>query len=320
MARHAVWRRVGNDIGNQCFERDVLHGRRSYSAAVPVVIPLTDAPAVSVLMVVYGGGSVAIDAVASLVEHTKQPFEVIIVDNASPDYSIAAIRAGIAGVNLIAEDHNLGFGGGNNRAAREARAPVICMLNVDARVTPGWLEPLLRLLDQREVGAVAPALIDANGALQEAGAMVDHWGYTGPVGTRGFGNPVPVPTRPLMVDYASAACLLMRTDVFRSLDGFDPTYRLAYYEDLDMCMRLWERGLKVVAEPASRVVHLGGGTVTPVVSQALWHHNRSVFLHRWREELEPRPSFASGSDEEMQRLGAWRGGDYDHVHHGDAEA
>jgi GT2 family glycosyltransferase len=98
----------------------------------------------------------------------------------------------------------------------------------------------------------------------------------------------------------------MRTEVFRSLDGFDPTYRLAYYEDLDLCMRLWERGLKVVAEPASRVIHLGGKTVTPVVSQALWHHNRSVFLHRWREQLEPRPSFASGSDADMERLWAWR--------------
>src|SRR4051794_22823740 len=112
MARHAVWRRVGNDIGNQCFERDVLHGRRSYSAAVPVVIPSTDAPAVSVLMVVYGGGAVAIDAVASLVEHTKQPFEVILVDNASPDNSIAAIEAGGAGGEPVPAKHKPRGGGG----------------------------------------------------------------------------------------------------------------------------------------------------------------------------------------------------------------
>jgi GT2 family glycosyltransferase len=94
----------------------------------------------------------------------------------------------------------------------------------------------------------------------------------------------------------------MRTDVFRSMEGFDPTYRLAYYEDVDLCMRLWERDLQVWAEPASRVIHLGGGSVTPVVSQALWHHNRSVFLHRWRDELAKRPSFAGGSDEEIKAL------------------
>jgi len=149
--------------------------------------------------------------------------------------------------------------------------------------------------------------------------MVDHWGYTGPIGTRGFGSLVPEPSGRMLVDYASAACLLLGAEVFRSLDGFDPTYRLAYYEDLDLCMRLWERGLKVVAEPASRVIHLGGKTVTPVVSQALWHHNRSVFLHRWREVLESRPSFASGSDEDVERLWASRGGEYAPVDHGDSK-
>ena len=271
-----------------------------------MVIPETDSPAISVLIVVYGGGALAVDAVASLIEHTRQPFEVILVDNASRDDSVSVVRAGISGLKLIAENKNLGFGGGNNRAASEARAPIICMLNPDARVTAGWLDPLLALLDDAPVGAVAPALIGADGVLQEAGAMVDHWGYTGPIGTRGFGQPVPTPTSRMTVDYASAACLVMRTDVFRSLDGFDPTYRLAYYEDVDLCMRLWERGLQVWAEPTSRVIHLGGGSVTPVVSQALWHHNRSVFLHRWQAELARRPSFAGGTDQEIDALWAWR--------------
>ena len=106
-------------------------------------------------MVVYGGGALAIDAVASLIEHTPKPFEVIIVDNASRDDSAAVLRDGIAGANLIDADHNLGFGGGNNRAARDARAPVICMLNPDARVTSGWLDPLLTVLDDPLIGARA---------------------------------------------------------------------------------------------------------------------------------------------------------------------
>jgi GT2 family glycosyltransferase len=257
-------------------------------------------------MVVYGGGALAIDSAASLIEHTEQPLELILVDNASRDDSVSVVRAGISGMKLIAEDKNLGFGGGNNRAAKEARAPVVCMLNPDARVTAGWLDPLLALLDDPRVGAAAPALIGADGDLQEAGAMVDHWGYTGPIGTRGFGQPVPTPTGRISVDYASAACLLIRTDLFRSMDGFDPAYRLAYYEDVDLCMRLWERGLQVWADPASRVIHLGGGSVTPVVSQALWHHNRSVFLHRWRAELAHRPSFKGCNDDEIEALWAWR--------------
>ena len=72
----------------------------AYSSAVPVVIPATESPAISVLMVVYGGGALAIDAVASLVEHTSQPFEVIVVDNASRDDSVSTIRRGIVGAEV----------------------------------------------------------------------------------------------------------------------------------------------------------------------------------------------------------------------------
>lgn len=303
---------MGDDVGDEILDRHVFHRAEdtsgsaavtdSYSSAVPAVVPHADAPAVSVLIVVYGGGALVIDAVESLVEHTKQPFEVIVVDNNSRDDSVARIRDGVSGLTLIEESTNLGFGGGCNRAAQAARAPMICMLNPDARVTAGWLEPLLALATDPRVGAVAPALLRGDGTLQEAGAMVDHWGYTGPVGTRGFGEEVPMPSTRVVVDYASAACLLMRTNVFRDLHGFDPAYRLAYYEDVDLCFRLWERQLQVWAEPASQVVHLGGGTVTPVVSQALWHHNRSVFLHRWRDVLAGRPSFHSATDDELQQL------------------
>jgi GT2 family glycosyltransferase len=120
---------------------------------VPVVIPSTDTPAISVLMVMYGGGSVAIDAVASLVEHTAQPFEVIVVDNASADDSLAVVEREVAGARVIAAERNLGFGGGNNRATQDARAPIICLLNVDARVTSGWLDPLLRVLDDEGCGS-----------------------------------------------------------------------------------------------------------------------------------------------------------------------
>jgi hypothetical protein len=136
--------------------------------------------------------------------------------------------------------------------------------------------------------------------------MVDHWGYTAPLGAREFGDDVPAPDGRVAVDYASAACLLMRTEVFRELDGFDPVYRLAYYEDVDLGMRVWKHGLQVWVEPASCVIHLGGGTVTKSASQALWHHNHSVFLHRWRADLMRRPSLFLAGPEDVERLSSWR--------------
>lgn len=270
-----------------------------------VVVPPTDDPQLSVLIVVYGGGALVIDAVDSLVRHTHVPFEVIIVDNASEDDSVAQISAHLQGVTLLRERVNLGFGQANNRAAEVARASVICILNPDARVTAGWLPPLLARIAASSVGAVGPALVNESGVIVETGAVVDHWGMTAPPGRRDFFGAIDERKTALVVDYLTGACVVMRTQVFSALGGFDVMYRLAYYEDVDLCFRLWQRELEVWCEPSSRVVHLGGGSADPAIAIELWHRNRSAFLLRWRSDLLLRPSFQD-SDADLARLATWR--------------
>lgn len=270
-----------------------------------VVVPACDHPQLSVLFVVYGGGALVIDAVASLVQYTNVPFEVIIVDNASEDDSVVQLSTQLRGITLLREEENLGFGQANNHAAKAARAPVLCVLNPDTRVTQGWLEPLLARVAASPVGAVGPALVSELGLLMEAGAVVDHWGMTAPPGRRDFFGAISEPNGPMIVDYLTAACMVIRSDVFRDLGGFDSLYHLAYYEDVDLCYRLWERKFEVWCEPSSRVVHIGGGTADPLAAVELWHRNRSAFLLRWSDELFPRPTFR-GSDEDLADLATWR--------------
>ena len=88
------------------------------------------------------------------------------------------------------------------------------------------------------------------------------------------------------VDYGSAACLIVRADLFAKVGGFDPAYTPAYYEDADLCFKLAERGFSTVFEPRARVVHLRGGTSAR--ANALMRVNRHVFASRWRERLERR--------------------------------
>lgn len=271
-----------------------------------VQVPQCSAPELSVLMVLYGGGRLAVEAVRALVEHTDVAFELVIVDNASPDDSLAVVRAGIEGAIVIDAGENLGFGGGNDLAARSARAPLLCLLNPDTKVTSGWARPLIELARRPRVGAVAPLLTDDDGTVREAGAVVDHWAMTAAPGRRDFAGAARVPDGPMPVDYASAACLVVDAAAFAEVGGFDPDYRYAYYEDVDLAFRLWAGGHEVWCHPGARVVHVGGGgSGDPARAIELWNRNRSVFLTKWHGELMARPALG-GSDRDVERLRRWR--------------
>lgn len=270
-----------------------------------VHVDAVDEPLVSVVVVLYGGGRLAVDAVESVVEHTSAPFEVIVVDNASPDDSLREFTAAVSGATIIEHAENVGFGPANNAAVERARGRFVCLLNPDTQVTVGWLEPLTEFAARREVGAVAPVLVDEDGAVHEAGAVVDHWGLTAPPRGRDFAATMDPPPGPCLVDYASAACLVMRTEVFRAVGGFDPRFVPAYFEDADLAFRLWEAGYQVWCHPGSRVVHLGGASSDRSHVADHWHRNRSLFLERWFAELARRPALADPTAD-LGRLAVWR--------------
>src|SRR5687768_14686293 len=100
-------------------------------------------PLVSVLLVTYKGVQYAEDLARSLREQTFQDFEVVLVDNASFDGTVRAWEAAYPESMRIRSDRNLGFCGGNNLAARNARGKYLVLLNQDTVVRPGWLEALV---------------------------------------------------------------------------------------------------------------------------------------------------------------------------------
>jgi GT2 family glycosyltransferase len=246
----------------------------------PVEIPWVDPPAVSILMVLYRGGVVALEALGSVAAHTTVPYEVVVVDNASPDASGAIVRMCTKGAVFVASPTNLGFGGGMNEAARHARAPLLCLLNPDVVVGPGWLEPLLAATERPGVAAVAPVLVYPDGSVQEAGSWIDSDGHT-------HAHTEPLPRT---VDYASAACLVLRKEVFDELGGFDERYFPAYFEDADLGLRLQQAGWSTVVEPSVTVIHHRGGTDAGDGAKHLAHANHAVFVERWRDVLATKPS------------------------------
>lgn len=266
----------------------------------PLKLPEASAPLVSVVMVTHGGGEVALEAVEALVVNTRAPFDLIVVDNASADGTVELLEAAVSGATIISNPENTGFGRGSNQGAKLAMGAYLCFLNPDAFVQPDWLEPLLEAFERDEsVGAAVPLFLHPDGRIQEAGSALDSEGAALAIGDGDDPQSFEHRFR-RTVDYGSAACLIVRAELFREVSGFDPIYSPAYYEDVDLCFKLAQRGFRTVFEPASRVVHLRGGA-SPLAFR-LMTANRRVFAERWRERLQRRQPLRIAPDNPRVRL------------------
>jgi O-antigen biosynthesis protein len=268
----------------------------------PARVPEAEAPELSVIMVTYGGGETALGAITTLVENTGAPFELFVVDNASEDGSGELLERGLDGAVVIRNEHNTGFGAASNQAAALARAPLLCFLNPDAFVQPGWLPPLLeRFAQDDSTGAAVPLYLHPDGRVQEAGSAVDSEGAALALGDGD--DPEAFEHRfPRTVDYGSAACLLVRANLFKEIGGFELVYTPAYYEDADLCFKLDAAGYRTVYEPRSRVVHVRGGG--SAAAQALMRANRRHFSERWPDRLRERRPLREIGENKRLRLAA----------------
>jgi GT2 family glycosyltransferase len=266
-------------------------------------LPHAEEPRVSVVMVLYGGWKLAVRAISALAANTPAPFELILVDNASPDDSLAQVEQRVEGATILRNEQNVGFGAASNQGARLARGRLLCLLNSDALVEPGWLAPLLETLDEPDVGAAAPLYLNEDGSVQEAGSVVDSIGHAHAYGREGDASDFRYRFR-REVDFASAACLLIPTELFLDVGGFDEIYAPGYYEDTDLCFKLRARGLRTIFEPRSRVVHVQHGSSDPERARLLMEGHRDVFVERWGERLVRRPRLVEVAQEPRQMLAA----------------
>jgi GT2 family glycosyltransferase len=263
-----------------------------------LTLPEVESPLVSVVLVTYGGGETTLQAITALVENTEPCYEVLIVDNASPDDTADRLKAGLTGARIIENAINAGFARGSNRGAQLARGRFLCFLNADAFVQTGWLPPLLEVFERDpSAGVAVPLFLHPDGRVQEAGSALDCEGSPLAIGD---GDDASAFEHRFIrtVDYGSAACLLVRADLFEEAGGFDPVYSPAYYEDVDFCFKLRERGFTTVYEPRSRVVHRRGGGSPQ--AQALMVANRRVFAGRWKERLDRRHPLRAGPDPRLR--------------------
>ncbi len=199
---------------------------------------------------------------------SKNDVEIIVADNASTDSSLSVLASKFPTIRTIVLDKNYGFAGGYNRALAQVEADYYVILNSDVEVTSNWLEPLLEFMNTNlEVAACQPKIRSySNRSFFEhagaAGGFIDYLGFPFCRG-RVFGI---VEEDKGQYDsitnifWATGACLMIRTEAFWSVGGFDDDF-FAHMEEIDLCWRLKSRGYKIVCIPESLVYHVGGGTL-----------------------------------------------------------
>jgi len=224
---------------------------------------------VAVVILNWNGRSFLEQFLQSVVENTPAELaDIIIADNGSTDSSLAYVKENHPSVKIISFDKNYGFTGGYNKAIETLSHDYVVLLNSDVETPKFWLEPLFDQMEKSpEVGACMPKLIaQSDSTLFEyagaSGGFIDRYGYPfcrGRIlGTTEVDNGQY--DEPTSVFWATGACLMVRTSLYKKLGGLDSDF-FAHMEEIDFCWRLQHAGYKIMVYPLSRVFHVGGGTL-----------------------------------------------------------
>jgi GT2 family glycosyltransferase len=248
---------------------------------------------VSVIVLNYNQAATTLECLDAL-GRADSPLvkEIIVVDNGSNPEELAVLRKRHrrGDFNLVEVGVNRFFGEGNNIGVDFARGDFIVFLNNDAFVEPGWIEALTSSMrDDPTVAAVGPMFLYPDGRVQEVGGMAVPTGDVVQIGKGAVWGPDHYDT-PCVVDYCSAACLLMRRADFLAVGGFGLEWEPAYYEDTDLCLKLWTQCGKVMVNPRARVVHIESKTTSDRRLQLhdISEINRARFVRKWGAWLESR--------------------------------
>jgi GT2 family glycosyltransferase len=228
-------------------------------------------PKVSICIVSWNTRDLLDACAASIAKHTTLPHEVIVVDNASADGTVAMLRERHPHVRVIASEQNLGFVLGNNVAAREARGEHVMLLNPDTALASDVLRGLVAVLESDpKIGIVGPKLLNADGSVQPtcAARLPTPWNEFTSMLFLHRVAPGLFPDRELSswdhmddrdVESISGACMLLRKSLWESLGGFDEAVFM-YAEDLDICRRVGASGLRLRYVAGESVFHYEGSS------------------------------------------------------------
>ena len=253
----------------------------------PYEVPASNNPLVSIIIPVYNQYKYTIACINSVIKATKDiDVEIIVSDDNSSDETKRIDK--IKNLKVIHNDENLGFLKNCNNASKLAKGKYIVFLNNDTIVGTYWLSSLIELIESdKSIGLVGSKLIYPDGVLQEAGGIIcsdgSAWNYG-----KGHNPNLPEYNYVKDTDYICGASIMVPSDLFHKIGGFDERYAPAYCEDSDLAFTIRKAGYRTVYQPKSEVIHFEGISNGKTVKSKIKSYqivNIEKFKTKWNEEL-----------------------------------
>ena len=231
---------------------------------------------VSIIVLNWNGKQYLQDCLISLSKVTYKNKEIIVVDNNSTDGSVEYITEKFPDIQVIKNKKNYGFAKGNNIGFSASKGEYILLLNNDTKVTPNFLTPLLEDFEKYpNIGCIQPQirlfknqqLLDGVGSYLTFTGFLYHFGYLKNRSQKKY-------TTQKEIFSAKGAAMLLRRVAIENVGLFDEDFFI-FFEETDLCFRLWLAGYTVVYEPKSVLYHLGGGDTT---SSDSYKYERRMYL------------------------------------------
>lgn len=241
-------------------------------------------PTVALIILNWNRREDTLRCLASLERSGYPSADVFVVDNASTDDTVEAVRSAHPHVRIIENSSNLGYAGGNNtgiEAALRENYDYVLILNNDTVVDPDAIERLVVLAERHpEAGIVAPVIcyLDEPERVWAAGGTID-W-HRGRVALSYLNAPVSdVPRQPFATEHVTGCCMLLRAGAIRKAGLIDPRFFL-YFEETEWCMRIARAGFTIMVEPSARIwhaIHPGEQEGSPAIAYYMTR-NQLLFL------------------------------------------
>jgi hypothetical protein len=251
----------------------------------------------SIVILCWNDLKVISDCLRSIYSGTHATeFEVIVSDNGSTDGTVQFIRKMFPWVRIIENGANLRFALGNNVGIAVSTGEYVLILNPDTIIHEGSLDRWMEFADRHpEAGGFGCRVLNPDGSYQgSARPFPTIWRewlaalYLRPLGylsdafisdkyVRWKGN------SERLIDWHSGCCLLVRADLLKSLGGFDERFYY-YYEDVDLCHRIWDADYPIVFAPDITITHLGGQSTSkrfPIPFELDKYRNRYRYFYKY---------------------------------------
>ncbi|CAK0763193.1 O-antigen biosynthesis protein [Gammaproteobacteria bacterium] len=245
------------------------------------LFPEFENPILTIVLILFNRAELTFQCLESIKSYADVAYQLIILNNASNDKTSIFLEK-LQHVTIIKNSENIGFLKACNQAVDYAKGTYLLFLNNDTQILPETFSILINTIESDpSIGVVGGKLIFPDGNLQEAGSIIWQDGSCSGYG-RGDNPFKPEYSYVREVPYCSGALLLTRRTLFNEVGKFDERYAPAYFEEVDYCLNVREKGYKIIYQPFAQIIHHEFASSQRVEEAIhLQEVNKKKFVKKW---------------------------------------